>query len=149
VHALHSWMSELDFAVEPKVEYPDNDLDDAAFVWVSATIGGRDAIEAHVACKMYPLAVGFDTTLVSKVEVPLSLFAVENVTAKHATRVLAEVETEAERVLGSFGLKEYDALRSANILNGGRLNRVLEQMGVPYTPHPIPGSDASQAAVKK
>jgi hypothetical protein len=37
----------------------------------------------------------------------------------------------------------------AKILNGGRLNRVLEQMGVPYTPHPLPGTEASQAAIKK
>jgi hypothetical protein len=32
-------------------------------------------------------------------------------------------------VLGSFGPMEYDALGAANIPNGGRLNRVLEQMG--------------------
>jgi hypothetical protein len=62
---------------------------------------------------------------------------------------LAEVETEAERVLGSFGPREYDALMVANILNGGRLNRVLEQMGVPYFPRPQPGSVASQSANKK
>jgi hypothetical protein len=62
---------------------------------------------------------------------------------------LTEVETEAERVLGSFGPREYDALRVANIPNGGHLNCVLEQMGVPYFPCPQPGSIASQSTNKK
>jgi hypothetical protein len=44
----------------------------------------------------------------------------------HADQVLAEIETGAERVLGSFGPREYDALRMANIPNDGHLNRVLE-----------------------
>jgi hypothetical protein len=50
---------------------------------------------------------------------------------------------EAEKVLGSFGPKEYDALCMVNIPNGGHLNRVLEQMGVSYASHPLPSSDAS------
>jgi hypothetical protein len=45
---------------------------------------------------------------------------------EHADHFLAEVETKTENVLGSFGLREYDALRVANIPNGGRLNHVLK-----------------------
>jgi hypothetical protein len=41
---------------------------------------------------------------------------------EHADRVLAEVEMEADRVLGSIGPREYDALRMVNILNSDRLN---------------------------
>jgi hypothetical protein len=52
-------------------------------------------------------------------------------------------------VLGSFRPREYNALRVANILNGGRLTRVLEQMRVPYFPRPQPGSAASQSANNK
>jgi hypothetical protein len=103
-----------------------------------------------VVCKIYPLAVSFGfegvplrTTPVSKVETPLPLFAVGTIAVEHANRFLVEVETETERVLGSFGSREYDALRVANILNNGRLNRVLEQMGVLYFPHPQPGFTAS------
>jgi hypothetical protein len=40
-------------------------------------------------------------------------------------------------VLGSFGTKEYEALFMVNILNDDRLNWVLEQMGVSYTPRPF------------
>jgi hypothetical protein len=131
--ALHSQMSELDYAVKPEVECSDDDPNDAAFVRAMATIGGRDVVEEYVACKMYPLATGFGfesvpvgMTPMSKVELPLPPFVVSTISAEHAGRVLAEVETEAERVLGSFGPREYDALVAANILNGGRLNQVLE-----------------------
>jgi hypothetical protein len=52
-------------------------------------------------------------------------------------------------VLGSSGPKEYEALMAKNIPNESRLNWVLEQRGVPYPPHHVPGSDASQVAMKK
>jgi hypothetical protein len=75
---MHTQMSELDYAVEPEVECLDNDPNDVAFIWATATIGGRDAVEEYVACKMYSLAAGFGfesvplgTTPVSKVETPL------------------------------------------------------------------------------
>jgi hypothetical protein len=95
VHALHSWMSELDYAVEPKVECPDNDPNNVAYVRATAIIGGRKDVEEYVACKMYPLATGFSfksmplgTTPVSRVETPLPLSAMRNVATEHADRVL-------------------------------------------------------------
>jgi hypothetical protein len=102
---------------------------------------------------MYPLVASFVFENVAlgmmpmlKVETPLPMFAMENVAREHT---FAEIEMEAKRVLGSFRPRENDALKVENILNGGRLNRVLEQMGVLYAPQPIPGSEASQAALKK
>jgi hypothetical protein len=53
VHALHSRMSMLDYAVEPEVECLDNDPNDTAFIQASTTI------EEYLACKMYPLAASF------------------------------------------------------------------------------------------
>jgi hypothetical protein len=129
MYTLYSRMSELDYAVEPKVECPDNDPNDASFVRATATIGGRDAVEEYVACKMYPLATGFGfesvplgMTPMSKVESPLLLFAMGAIAARLADQVLAEIEMEAERVVGSFGPREYDTLKMAIILNTGRLN---------------------------
>jgi hypothetical protein len=156
MYALHSQMSELDYAVEPEVECPDDDPNDAAFVQATATVGGRDVVEEYIACKMYPLVAGFglDSVLlgmtpVSKVETPLPLFTVGNVAVEHADHLLAEIETEAKKVLGSFEPKEYDALCMVKILNGSRLNRVLEQMGVPYASRPLPVTEASHATIKK
>jgi hypothetical protein len=136
VYVLYSWMSALDYTIESMVECPDDDPNDVVFVQATTTIRGRDAIEDFVACKMFPLALDFsfrDVTIgmtpVSKVRTPLLLFPVEPVSAGDVDRVLVEVVTEVERFLGSFGPREYDALMMAKLPNGGRLNRVLEQMG--------------------
>jgi hypothetical protein len=155
VFALHSWISELDYVVEPEVECSADDPNDAAFVRATTTIGGRDAVEEYVACKMYPLSVNFGfksvavgLTAVSKVETPLPLFVVGRVSVEHAERVLAEVKTKAEKVLGSFGPREHDALVLVNIPNGGCVNHVFEQMGVSYAPRPLP-EVSSKLALKK
>jgi hypothetical protein len=129
VYALYSRMGALDYVVEPEVECLDDDPNDTAFVRATATIGGWDAVEEFVACKMYPLASGFGfrgmtagTTPVSKVQTPLPVFPVGAVSTEGASRILAE----DERILGSFKPKEYDALSTVKLLNGGRLNHVFE-----------------------
>jgi hypothetical protein len=48
-------------------------------------------------------------TPILTVETPLPLFAVGTIAAEHANHFLVEVEAETEKVLGSFGLREYDA----------------------------------------
>jgi hypothetical protein len=65
-----------------------------------------------VACKIYPLVAGFSfesvplgMTPMSKVETFLSLLAVGTIAVEQLDRVLAEIESEVERVLGSFGLR--------------------------------------------
>jgi hypothetical protein len=85
----------------------------------------------------------------SKVETPLSLFVMGTIVAEHADHVLEEIEMEVEGVLGSFRPREYDALGMANIPNGGHLNQVLKQMGVPYAARPLPVFEASHAAIKE
>jgi hypothetical protein len=126
-------MSVLDYTIEPEVECLDDDLNDVAFVRAITTIGGRDTVEEFVACKMFPLTSGFgfkDVTIgmtpVLKIQTPLSLFPVESVSAKDAACVLAEVEIEAKRFLGSFSLRDHDALMTVKLPNGGRLNHVFE-----------------------
>jgi hypothetical protein len=106
-------MGELDYAIEPEVECPDNDPNDVAFVRVTAAISGRDAVEEYTSCKIFPLAASFDfksvppgMTPVSRVETPLSLFAMGTIAAEYADYFLVEVETETEKVLGSFGPRE-------------------------------------------
>jgi hypothetical protein len=156
MYALHSRMGELDYTVEPEVECPDNDPNDVVFVRATVTIRGCDDVKEYTMCKIFPLAASFgfesvplEMTPASKVETPLPLFAVETIAAEHTSHFLVEVETETKKVPGSFGPREYDALRVVNIPNGGRLNRILEKMGVPYFPRPKPGSVASLSANKK
>jgi hypothetical protein len=156
VYVLHTRMTVLDYMVESEVDCLDDDLNNAAFIRATSTIGGRDAIEEFKACKMYPLAYSFGfkgvalgMTPVSNVHTLLLVFLVETASAKNAHHILAEVETEAEKVLGSFGPKEYDALTTTKLPNGGHLNCVFEQMGLAYAPHPLPSSDASHAVREK
>jgi hypothetical protein len=152
-YSCKKWL--LHYAVWLEVECPDNDPNDVAFIRAIATIGGRDAVEEYAACKMSLLATcsGFKSmplgmTPVSKVETTLLLFAMGTTAVGHADRVLAEVETEAKRVLGSFRPWEYDALVATNIPNSSHLNRVLEEMGVSYASRPVLDSEASQVANK-
>jgi hypothetical protein len=99
---------------------------------------------------MHPLASSFgfkgvtlDTTPVLKVHTLLPIFLLEMVSTENAHHILAEVETEAKKILGSFRPKEYDALTMAKLPNGGHLNSVFEQMGLAYSPCPLPDSEAS------
>jgi hypothetical protein len=98
MYTLHLWMSELDYAVKPKVECPDNDPTDAAFIQVTATNGGCDALEEYVACRIYLLAASFGfknvplgMTPVSKVETPLLPFAMGTIAAEHTNHLLVVV----------------------------------------------------------
>jgi hypothetical protein len=150
VYALYKRMNELDYVVEPEVDCLDDDSNDTAFNWVTSTIGGWDAVKEFVACKMHPLASSFgfkgvtlDTTPVLKVHTLLPIFLLEMVSTENAHHILAEVETEAKKILGSFRPKEYDALTMAKLPNGGHLNSVFEQMGLAYSPCPLPDNEAS------
>jgi hypothetical protein len=89
-------MSTLDYTVEPEVECPYSDVNDAAFIWAMATIGGRDAVDEFLACGVYPLASGFGfrdvdigTTVMSKVETPLPILPMKVISLKAADRFLA------------------------------------------------------------
>jgi hypothetical protein len=136
IYAFHLWMGELDYTVEPEVECPDNDPSDDAFARVTVTIGGHDAVEEYMACKIFPLAASFGfksvplgTTPILRVETPLPLFAIGIIATEHTDHFLAEVETETKKVLGSFRLREYVALRLVNIPNSDHLNAFLSKWG--------------------
>jgi hypothetical protein len=43
--ALWLWMSALDYSMEPAADFPHNDVNDAAFMRATTTIGGHDAVE--------------------------------------------------------------------------------------------------------
>jgi hypothetical protein len=122
-------MSALDYSVEPEVDYLDSGVNDVAFMRATTTIGGRDAMEEFLAYGMYPLASNFGfkdvaigTTVVLKVETLLLTFLVGAISAEEVGRFLAKVETDIERVLGSYEPREHDACVIAKLPNAGRLN---------------------------
>jgi hypothetical protein len=139
-------MNVLDYEVEPLVDCVDTDMNVVAFIRATTMIRHRDAVKDFLACGMYPFSAGFGfkgvtdgTTTVLKVVVPLLVFPVESVSVENTHHFLAKVEVDAERILGSYGPKEHEACIAVKLPNGGRLNRVFEQMGVAYALHPLPG----------
>jgi hypothetical protein len=119
-------------------------------------IGGCDAMEEFLACGVYLLSIGFSfknvatgMTAVSKEETHLPIFPVEAVSVEGVDRFLAMVEMDTKKMLGSYGPREHDAYMMAKLLNGGHLNQIFEQMGVPYAPCPLSGTDAFAVAKKK
>jgi hypothetical protein len=149
-------MSLLDFMVELEVDCPDSDANDVAFVWATTTIGGHDAVEEFVACRVYPLLalfgfgdVSVGMTIVSKVETPLPVFPVEAISTEASSHFLATVEMNAKKILGSYGPREHEVCMAVKLPSGGHLNRVFEQIGVSYALRPLPGTEAFMAATKK
>jgi hypothetical protein len=148
-------MGALDYIVELKVDCSDNDINDNAFIRPITMIGGHDVVEEFLACEMYPLSASFGfrnvvagVTVVSRVETPLPIFPMETILVEGASHFLEMMETNAEKVLGSYGPREHDACMVMKLSNDGHLNRVFEQMGIPYGPRPLPGTDAFVAATK-
>jgi hypothetical protein len=61
---------------------------------------------------------------------------VEPVLKERVDHFLAKVETDAGQILGSHKPKEHDVCMVMKLPNGGCLNQVFEQMGVPHAPRP-------------
>jgi hypothetical protein len=112
-------LSTLDYQVEPPVNCLDTGSNDATFVRATMMIGGHDVVEEFLACGLYPLSSGFG-------------FGFREVSDD--TTAMSEMEMDAERVVESYGRKENEACILVMLPNGGRLNRVFEQMGVAYAP---------------
>jgi hypothetical protein len=144
IHALRSHMSALNFRTKPISSDTAQDLNDDAFVWASQNIRGRDAVEEFLSCGVWPLSAGVDFehvkvdfTLVSWLKIPLPNFPLHREGEKDDFRFLARVEQEARNIVGGYTCTEHEAYL-ASILNNGRLNHVLELLGVSYGPHPVP-----------
>jgi hypothetical protein len=128
MHVLHSYMVALDFATEPLFECVDDDAGDVAFVKATRSIGGRDAIEEYMACRLFPLVASFGLgeiadgeTPVSKILLPLSEFPVARLPDETNDHFCTWVELAVENVVGRYARGEHDAC-IATLPNEGRLN---------------------------
>jgi hypothetical protein len=70
VYVLHSYMTDLCFMTDPPFDCPD-EVSDAAFVKATHTIGGWDAVEEYMACKLHPLFLSFNVGEVVDREMPM------------------------------------------------------------------------------
>jgi hypothetical protein len=137
-------MSALNFCMKPISSDAAQDLNDNAFVWASQNIGSQDVVEEFLFCGVWPLSAGVDFehvkvdfTLVSCLKIMLPNFPLRHEGEKDDVRFLARVEQEARNIVGGYTCAEHEACL-ASIQNNGRLNRVLELVGVSYGPRPVP-----------
>jgi hypothetical protein len=155
IYALHSYMTDLDFMMEPMFQCPNNDASDVAFVRVMHTISSRDTVEEYMACGLFPLSANFDLgevvegeTLMSKLVVPMPTFPLARLPNETNDSFVARVEPAAANVIGRYARGEHDVCIVV-VPNEGRANWVFEQVGVPCGPRLEPGSEASKEAVQK
>jgi hypothetical protein len=143
-------MTKLEFVTEPSYQCPE--AGDLAFVKATRTIGGRDAIEEYTACELLPLSASFylgvileGETPVSKLMVPLPNFPVARRPDETNDGFWVRVEIAVVNIVG----RGEHRVCIEKLPNGGQVNRVFEQAGVPYEPRLEPGSEACEQAAKK
>jgi hypothetical protein len=103
-------------------------------------------VEEFVSCDVWLLAAGVsfehvknDLTPVSQLKVPLPRFPVSCEDEEGDAHFLVRVEQEARNIMGSYTRVEHEACL-VSLPNNGRLNRVLEVVGVAYAPRLTPFS---------
>jgi hypothetical protein len=109
----------------------------------------------NMACGIYPLLANFGLgeildgeTPVSKLCLPLPEFPVVRLPNKTNDYFHVRVEHATENIVGSYAREEHDVC-IASVPNGGRVNRVFDQAGMPYGPCLEPGSEVSKEVVIK
>jgi hypothetical protein len=136
-------MSALNFHTKPIASDTAQDLNDDAFVWASQNIGGRDVVEEFLSCGVWPLSAGVDFehvkvdfTPVSRLKISLPNFPLRHEGEEDGAWFLVRVEQEARNIVGGYARAEHEACLTS-IPNNGRLNCVLELVGVSYGPRPL------------
>jgi hypothetical protein len=145
VYALHSYMTDLCFVIDPPFDCPDEDVSDATFV----------TVEEYVACGFVPLSASFDVgkivdgeTPVSRLPAPMSDFPIVELPEETNGQFRARVELAVANFVGRYTPGEHKACVEA-LPNGGRVNRVFECASVPYKPRLEPSSAANTEVAKK
>jgi hypothetical protein len=139
-------MSALNFCSKPSVLDSAQDLNDDAFVWASQNIRGQDTVEEFVSCGIWPLSTGVDfahvkvdSTPVSQLKILLPRFPLSHDDGEDDAQLLARVEQKARNIVGGYMRVEHED-HIANPPNNGRLNHVLEVVGVSYGSRSVPVS---------
>jgi hypothetical protein len=144
VHTLRSHLSALSFHAKLITIDTTQDLNDDAFIWASQNIRGQDVVEEFLPCGVWRLSAGVnfehvkvDFTSVSQLKILLPNFPLRHEDEEDDVKFLARVEQEAKNIVGSYTCTEHEACITS-IPNNGRLNRVLEIVGVSCGPDPVP-----------
>jgi hypothetical protein len=115
-----------------------------AFYQATCVITTWDALEEFVAADIWPcqprwgswaFKVQWLPGLDQNVRNPI--FNVKRPTNKTDDEVVAEVEKKVVQMIGNFTHKEWECAQRI-LKHQGRVNRVFDEMGVTYSPQPVP-----------
>jgi hypothetical protein len=115
-----------------------------AFYQATCVITTCDALEEFVAADIWPcqprwgswaFKVQWLPGLDQNVRNPI--FNVKRPTNKTDDEVVAEVEKKVVQMIGNFTHKEWECAQRI-LKHQGRVNRVFDEMGVTYSPQPVP-----------
>jgi hypothetical protein len=155
VYALQSYMTQLNFVMDPPFDCPDDEVNDAAFIKATRMIGGQDAVEEYMACGLFPLSASFGLgkvtdreTPASKLPAPMLAFPVARLPEETNDQFHVRVELAAANVVGRYTRGEHKVCIEI-LPNQGRVNWGFEFTGVPYEPCLEPDSEACEEAAKK
>jgi hypothetical protein len=155
IFALPSYMSKLEFMMQPSYQCPNDEAGDVAFIKATRAIRGRDAVEEFMACELFPLSASFELgeisegeTPVLKLTVPLPEFPIARRPGEKIDVFWPRVEISAVNIVSRYTHGEHKVCIET-LPNRGRVNRVFMEAVVPYEPHLEPGSEACEEAAKK
>jgi hypothetical protein len=116
----------------------------SAFYQVTRVITTRDALEEFVAADIWPcqprwgswaFKVQWLPGLDQDVRSPI--FNVKRPADKTDEEVIVEVERKVVQMIGNFTHKEWECTQRI-LKHQGRVNHVFDEMGVTYSPRPVP-----------
>jgi hypothetical protein len=115
-----------------------------AFYQVTCVITTRDALEEFVAADIWPFqprwgswAFKVQWLLGLDQNVRSPIFNVKRPVDKTDDEVVAEVEKKVVQMIGNFTHKKWECAQRI-FKHQGRVNRVFDEMGVTYSPRPVP-----------
>jgi hypothetical protein len=142
---LASRMVDLEVELSPELTKASrSSASTAAFYQATCVITTRDALEEFVAADIWPCQPRWGSWafkmqwlpgLYQNVRSPI--FNVKRPTDKTDDEVVAEVEKKVIQMIGNFTHKEWECAQRI-LKHQGRVNRVFDEMGVAYSPRPVP-----------
>jgi hypothetical protein len=104
---LHSYMTELEYLMEPPYNCTDDDVNDKGFVHATTRIGGHDAIEEFMPVKFGEVVEA--KAPISKVVAPLPKFVATKRDGEGDEQFVLKVAERADKLVGRYTQKENQA----------------------------------------
>jgi hypothetical protein len=142
---LASRMVDLEVELSPEpTKASRSSASTAAFYQATRVITTRDALEEFVAADIWPCQPRWGSWAFKMQWLPgldddvrSPIFNVKRPADMSDEEIVSEVEKKVVQMIGNFTHKEWECAQRI-LKHQGRINRVFDEMGVTYSPHPVP-----------